>query len=62
MQPVYSDNFLAHLTLALDWMAVSLGLWGYPRIMNMNTHERLFSGIHAPSSLSPMDKEETRPG
>jgi hypothetical protein len=24
------------LTLTLEWMAVSLGLWGYPRVVNMD--------------------------
>lgn len=33
MLPIYPDTFLGHLTLALDWMAVSLGLWGYPKVL-----------------------------
>lgn len=36
MPLVYLDDFLDHLTLTLDWMAISLGLWGYPRGMRMN--------------------------
>ena len=37
MPPTCLDNFLGHLTLTLDWMAVSLGLWGYLREMDVET-------------------------
>lgn len=36
MPLVYLDDFIDHLTLTLDWMTISLGLWGYPRGMRMN--------------------------
>jgi hypothetical protein len=47
MPPIYPNNFLDHLTLTLEWMAVSLGLWGYPRVMSMDTHERSVRGVRA---------------
>jgi hypothetical protein len=45
MQLVSPDSFLAHLTLTLDWMTVSLGLWGYSRVINLAMHESSFRGV-----------------
>ncbi|MGE0679654.1 MAG: hypothetical protein AB7P69_01925 [Candidatus Binatia bacterium] len=42
MRRLQSDLFffLTHLTLTVDWMAVSLGLWGYPSTTK-NNHSTL---------------------
>lgn len=50
MSPVYFANFLGHLTLALDWMAASLGLWGYLREMDMGTDESSSSRVQFQSA------------
>jgi len=37
MRRFYFSSLLAHLLLTFDWLAVSLGLWGYPNVSNRET-------------------------